>query len=120
MSNTHSFARTDMLPPKAPPVTERGVVKWLRENLFSGWFNTILTLVGLYIIGSLAAAGLPRLLNSVWNASSLGECREIAGPAGGACWAVVGVGTVVRCYSGHHAIAVLEMMCTATGTVTPG
>ena len=46
MSNTH-FARTDMLPPKAPPVTERGVVKWLRENLFSGWFNTILTLIGL-------------------------------------------------------------------------
>jgi general L-amino acid transport system permease protein len=88
MSNTH-FARTDMLPPKAPPVTERGVVKWLRENLFSGWFNTILTLVGLYIIWSLAAAGLPWLLNSVWNASSLGECREIAGPAGGACWAVI-------------------------------
>ena len=89
MSNTHSFARTDMLPPKAPPVTERGVVKWLRENLFSGWFNTILTLIGLYIIWSLAAAGLPWLLNSVWNASSLGECREIAGPAGGACWAVI-------------------------------
>ena len=88
MSNTH-FARTDMLPPKAPPVTERGVVKWLRENLFSGWFNTILTLIGLYIIWSLAAAGLPWLLNSVWNASSLGECRDIAGPAGGACWAVI-------------------------------
>ena len=65
------------------------MVKWLRENLFSGWFNTILTLVGLYIIWSLAAAGLPWLLNSVWNASSLGECREIAGPAGGACWAVI-------------------------------
>lgn len=89
MSNPHFFARTDMLPPKAPPVTERGVVKWLRENLFSGWFNTILTLVGLYIIWYLAAAGLPWLMNSVWNASSLGECREIAGPAGGACWAVI-------------------------------
>jgi hypothetical protein len=38
---------------------------------------------------------------------------------GGACWAVVGLGTVVRCYSGGHAIAVMEMMCTATGVVTP-
>jgi hypothetical protein len=38
---------------------------------------------------------------------------------GSACWAVVGLGTVVRCYSGHHAIAVLEMMCAATGTPTP-
>jgi hypothetical protein len=32
---------------------------------------------------------------------------------------VVGLGTVVRCYTGHHAIAVLEMMCAATGVVTP-
>jgi hypothetical protein len=38
---------------------------------------------------------------------------------GGACWAVVGLGTIVRCYTGHHAIAVLKMMCAATGTVTP-
>jgi hypothetical protein len=27
---------------------------------------------------------------------------------GGACWAVVGLGTVVRCYTGHHAITVLQ------------
>jgi len=39
---------------------------------------------------------------------------------GGACWAVVGLGTVVCCYTGHRAISVLEMMCTATGAVTPG
>lgn len=38
---------------------------------------------------------------------------------GGACWAVVGLGTVVRCYSGHRAIAVLRMMATATGMITP-
>lgn len=38
---------------------------------------------------------------------------------GGTCWAVVGLGTVVRCYTGHHAIAVMEMMCAATGVVTP-
>ena len=38
---------------------------------------------------------------------------------GGACWAVVGLGTVVRCYSGERAIAVLQWMCTATGVLTP-
>ena len=38
---------------------------------------------------------------------------------GSACWAVVGLGTVVRCYTGHHAITVLETMCTATGVPTP-
>ena len=40
-----SFVRTEMLPPKPPPATERGVVKWLRENLFSGWLNSILTVL---------------------------------------------------------------------------
>jgi hypothetical protein len=38
---------------------------------------------------------------------------------GGTCWAVVGLNTVVRCYTGRHAIAVMEMMCAATGVVTP-
>ena len=66
----------------------------MRDNLFSGWFNTILTLVGLWAIYSLISASLPWWLNGVWNASSLGECREIvaaaAGPdATGACWAMV-------------------------------
>ncbi|WP_161761203.1 amino acid ABC transporter permease [Rhodobacter amnigenus] len=88
------FARTEMLPPMAPPVTERGVVKWLRENLFSGWFNTILTLAGIYVIWSLVTAALPWWLNSVWTAESLSQCREIvtatAGEgATGACWAMI-------------------------------
>lgn len=88
------FARTEMLPPMAPPVTERGAVKWLRENLFSGWFNTILTLVGIAVIWWLLASALPWWLNSVWNAESLAQCREIvAATAGegatGACWAMI-------------------------------
>jgi len=90
----HAFVRTAILPPQEPPLTEKGAIKWLRENLFSGWFNTILTLVGLWAIYSLVATSLPWWLNGVWNASSLGECREIvaakAGPdATGACWAMV-------------------------------
>ena len=90
----HAFVRTAILPAQAPPLTEKGAIKWLRENLFSGWFNTILTLVGLWAIYSLISASLPWWLNGVWNASSLGECREIvaaaAGPdATGACWAMV-------------------------------
>jgi general L-amino acid transport system permease protein len=89
-----AFVRTAILSAQAPPLTEKGAIKWLRENLFSGWFNTILTLVGLWAIYSLISASLPWWLNGVWNASSLGECREIvaaaAGPdATGACWAMV-------------------------------
>ncbi len=91
---TTGFARTDMLPPQLPPVTERGVIKWMRENLFSGPFNTALTLLGLLILFFLVRGLGPWLMNSVWNANNLQECRDIveanAGPgASGACWAMV-------------------------------
>ncbi len=91
---TEAFVRTQILPPAPPPVGERGAIKWVRENLFSGPFNTILTLVGLLAIYLLVSAALPWWLNGVWVAESLGQCREIvaqaAGPdASGACWAMI-------------------------------
>ena len=36
-----AFVRTDMLPEQAPPASEVGVIGWMRENLFSGVFNSI-------------------------------------------------------------------------------
>jgi general L-amino acid transport system permease protein len=89
-----AYVRSAMLPPVAPPVTERGAVKWVRENLFSSAFNIILTILGAVIAFMIVKAALPWLLNSVWNASSLKECRETiwaaAGPeASGACWAMI-------------------------------
>jgi general L-amino acid transport system permease protein len=89
-----SFTRSEMLPPLPPPVTERGAIKWLRENLFSTPFNVALTVVGAVVIYWLAASALPWWLNSVWNAASLSECRQIveenAGTgATGACWAMI-------------------------------
>jgi general L-amino acid transport system permease protein len=91
---SQAFARTEMLPPQAPPLTERGVVKWLRENLFSGWYNTFLTVVGLWVVWSLVSMAAPWLMNGVWNAGSLAECREIVAAragegASGACWAMI-------------------------------
>lgn len=88
------FSRSEMLPPQAPPITERGAVKWMRENLFSTPLNAVLTLLGLAAIYALVAASLPWWLNSVWNAESLGQCRDIvtatAGEgATGACWAMI-------------------------------
>lgn len=81
-----SYVRTEILPQQAPPPGEVGVVGWLRQNLFSGAFNTILTLVSVAVIVLLAYEILPWFTNSTWNASSLSECREIAD---GACFAVI-------------------------------
>jgi general L-amino acid transport system permease protein len=95
MTTTNApFARTDMLAAQEPPLSERGIFKWMHENLFSGWLNTILTVLGVLAVVLIIKAALPWLLNGVWEASSLTECREIiaarAGPdAHGACWALV-------------------------------
>lgn len=84
-----SYVRTEMLDEQTPPLTQIGAVKWVRENLFSGWLNTILTLASLYVVYiSIMAIG-PWLMNSVWNAASLNECRAILDGAPGACWAVI-------------------------------
>jgi general L-amino acid transport system permease protein len=88
------FIRTAMLPPQSPPVTERGAIKWLRENLFSSWLNAILTVLAALALWQFIALSLPWLLHGVWTADSLGQCRDIIaqnfGPdAGGACWAVI-------------------------------
>ena len=94
MAEPHSYLRDQMLPPAPPPLREAGAVKWLRENLFSSPLNTVLTLLGLWLLWVLVSSALPWWLHGVWRAESLGECRAIiAAEAGegasGACWAVI-------------------------------
>jgi len=93
-AQTAPFVRDTMLPPDPPPAMQSGAVKWLRENLFSGWLNTLLTIAGLAAILFLVQKFLPWFLHSVWDAGSIAECRAIIeerwGPGvEGACWAVI-------------------------------
>ena len=100
MSDVHAqtarFVRDSMLPPKDPPLSEKGAVKWVRENLFSSKLNWVLTILGVLVAGWAVLSLTPWLWNSIWNAGNLNECREAlaANSAGldtsGACWAVVG------------------------------
>ena len=74
-------------PPLPPPVTERGVIKWARERLFNTWYNTLGTLVLLY----LATLVLPPVLNwlffdAVWEAENNKDCWA---QGSGACWGFV-------------------------------
>ncbi|OYX40567.1 MAG: amino acid ABC transporter permease [Rhodobacterales bacterium 32-67-9] len=98
MSDLHAhsarYVRDSMLPPEAPPALESGAIKWLRENLFSGLLNSILTVLGLLTIAYLLKLALPWFLHGVWNANSLGECRQVIAAnwgegAHGACWAMI-------------------------------
>ncbi|MDH2327382.1 amino acid ABC transporter permease [Cereibacter sp. SYSU M97828] len=93
-TQTVRFVRDTMLPEAAPPASQSGAVKWLRENLFSGWLNTILTIIGALVLFQILRGLVPWFAHSVWNAQTLGECRQIIAEtwgegARGACLAVV-------------------------------
>jgi general L-amino acid transport system permease protein len=92
--HTPPIVRTEMLPEQAPPVTQAGAIKWLRENLFSSWVNAILTIVSLYVIYWVISHIAGWMLFGIWDAGSLSECREIRDATYGegsnvACWAVL-------------------------------
>ena len=88
-NNSNSFVRHEMLEERAPPVGEGGVLKWVRENLFSSVFNTIMTIIAVWVIYSITVGVAPWFLNGVWNAETTRECYEILDGVNGACFAVL-------------------------------
>ena len=93
-ANSTAYVRTEMLGPKPAPVSQTGLMRWMRENLFSSWLNAALTLIGLYFVYFLFSHFYPWFAHSVWNANSIMECRdtitaEFGAGATGACWAVI-------------------------------
>ncbi|MDO6728501.1 amino acid ABC transporter permease [Marinovum sp. 2_MG-2023] len=93
MSDTHAqtvaYVRDTMLPQQTPPASQTGVVHWMRENLFKGWFNTILTLLAMLVIYRLLSGALPWFLGGIWTTDSLAECRDILQGATGGCFSVL-------------------------------
>jgi general L-amino acid transport system permease protein len=93
-----AFVRTDMLPEQDPPLSEAGIIKWMRENLFSSIPNSVVTILSIGVIYWVLSIILPWALFGIWDANSLAECRAISaerygasdGHGGGvACWAVI-------------------------------
>lgn len=77
-----TIARREQL---KPPVTNIGILGWLRANLFNSWYNSILTVITIIALTWL----IPPLfkwafVDSLWNSSSE-ACRDIDG----ACWSVI-------------------------------
>ena len=90
MSETNApFVRHKLIEEQVPPVTERGAVKWARENLFSSPFNVIMTILSLWVIYSIVKGSAPWFLNGVWEAESVRECYDILDGVRGACFAVL-------------------------------
>ena len=81
-------------PDMPPPVTEVGIIGWVRHNLFSSTTNIVITVLTVYFLYLI----VPPMLNwifidAVFSADSRDDCRAIAEAAGhelGACWAFIG------------------------------
>ncbi len=73
-------------PERAAPPSTVGVIGWMRQNLFSNVSNTLLTIVGAYIVYVFLAWVLNwAVFNAVWQAENRRECLDLVGRSG-ACW----------------------------------
>ena len=83
---------------RKPPIATTGVLGWMRINLFSNWFNSLLTILILYFLYQI----FPPFLNwAIFSAdfthNYLGElvidrtfCTRVLEPElGGACWSII-------------------------------
>jgi general L-amino acid transport system permease protein len=84
-------ARAQLLGPHAPPASTVGAVGWLRQNLFNGWVNILLTLVSLYLIWLIIPPLVKFLIiDAVWDGAGRDDClAEKVGRPVGACWPFV-------------------------------
>lgn len=72
-----AFVRKNEIPASPPPITEMGIIGWMKQNLFSSWWNSFLTLFSLYFITMLVAEILPWAWGGHWNTKSLRECLDL-------------------------------------------
>ena len=68
-----------------PPVTSVGVIGWIKGNLFNSWFNSVITIVTLYLLWKIVPPFIRwAFIDSLW-VSTGAQCHE----AGGACWSII-------------------------------
>ena len=82
MEKTYPDAQMESL---KPPVTSIGVIGWIRFNLFNGAFNSILTIITLFLLWKTVPYVFKwAFIDSLWFAGS-SACRG----GDGACWSVI-------------------------------
>jgi general L-amino acid transport system permease protein len=68
-----------------PPVASVGVLGWMRANLFNSWFNSLLTIVVLFVLWhSLIPFVRWAFIDSLWLSTSQ-ECQPSRAPNGAVC-----------------------------------
>ncbi|BAN46929.1 amino acid ABC transporter permease [Metapseudomonas resinovorans] len=77
---THVFK-----PDQPPPRMSVGLLGWLRANLFSNWFNTLLTLFAIYLVWLIVPPLIKwAFLQADWSGTTRADCTSE-----GACWVFI-------------------------------
>jgi len=77
---THTFK-----PDQPAPLMSVGVLAWLRNNLFSNWFNTLLTLLAVYLVWLVVPPLLKwAFIDADWVGTTRADCTS-----DGACWVFI-------------------------------
>jgi len=91
MADVHAESQTPRAAahePLAPPTERIGVLKWLKDNLFNSPFNSVLTLLCLYLLW----VTIPPILEwAILDATISGWSREACEGVAGACWTFIKV-----------------------------
>ncbi len=92
-----TFVRREMNESKPAPISDSGVIGWMRANLFSNWINALGTILVAYIIWVIVPPLIRfAFIDAVWTGSDRTYCAtEAQGGIReegwfGACWAYVG------------------------------
>lgn len=105
-----------------PPATEVGVLGWLKKNLFSTWYDALLTIGSLALIYWVSRQVIEWAIIKATFSTGPGVCRgaraaaTAAGETAGACWSVVI--TNIRVFmSGRYPIEEAWRILTSLGVV---
>ncbi|MCF6274009.1 MAG: amino acid ABC transporter permease [Rhodobacteraceae bacterium] len=83
-----SYVRTEMLSEQPAPLGQTGMLKWMRENLFSSIMNSIMTVVSFAVIILVLMQLIPWMMQPSWVSGSLRQCLDDPN-IDGACWGVI-------------------------------
>jgi len=85
------YVTEKMLPELPAPSNSKGIVHWLKVNLFNGPFNTIFTLFAVFVLYKLIPPAVEwAFIDATWFAETSSECKlENGDRKGGACWAFI-------------------------------
>lgn len=83
---------TERQPKLPPPRTQVGVVGWLRQNLFSTWYNALLTVLAVYLVYQIVPPLIQwAFIDAHWVGETREDCIREGAIREGACWVYIKV-----------------------------